>query len=138
MQIIVNSEDVVHESLDGEVVLVNLRNGRYYSLADTGAEFWEWILAEADAAHLIGQARSKYRAAGDIEVEVNRFLESLVAEGLVALAPGATTDARIYPPAPEDAPLFQPPVLATHVDMEGLLLLDPVHDVSERGWPEVK
>lgn len=138
MQIIVNTEDVVHESLDGEVVLVNLRNGRYYSLEDTGAELWEWLLAEGDAAQLVSRVSSKYRDSGEIEAGVTCFLESLVEEGLVALVPSDSAEAKRYPPASADAPVFQTPVLAKHVDMEGLLLLDPVHDVSERGWPDLK
>jgi hypothetical protein len=29
------------------------------------------------------------------------------------------------------------PVLESHTDLADLMLIDPVHDVSTRGWPEV-
>ena len=30
---------------------------------------------------------------------------------------------------------YVPPVLEKFTDMQDLILLDPVHEVSERGWP---
>jgi hypothetical protein len=33
---------------------------------------------------------------------------------------------------------FEPPILEKYVDMQDLLLLDPIHEVDERGWPNVK
>jgi hypothetical protein len=35
-----------------------------------------------------------------------------------------------------DKPPFQSPVLHKYTDMAGLLLLDPIHDVLETGWPQ--
>lgn len=138
MQIKINSEDVVHETLDGEVVIVNLRNGRYYSLADVGAEFWDLICESGDAGQLLDYARSRYQDSGEIEAAVSKFVEELAEEGLVKLSSGESDP----PPSARQGPVaslpFQPPILAKHVDMEGLLLLDPVHDVSDQGWPDLK
>lgn len=33
---------------------------------------------------------------------------------------------------------FTPPVLNKFTDMQELLLLDPIHDVDETGWPKRK
>ena len=33
---------------------------------------------------------------------------------------------------------FRPPVLERHSDMQDLLVLDPIHDVGEMGWPNPK
>ena len=41
----------------------------------------------------------------------------------------ATTDAKA---------VFQTPTLNADSDMEDLLLLDPIHDVDEKGWPQAK
>jgi hypothetical protein len=32
---------------------------------------------------------------------------------------------------------FAEPVIEEFDDMQGLLLLDPIHDVSEEGWPHI-
>jgi hypothetical protein len=39
----VNTPTVAHESIDGEVIVINLISGNYYSLEGTGAEIWESI-----------------------------------------------------------------------------------------------
>ncbi len=33
---------------------------------------------------------------------------------------------------------FEPPKLAKYTNMSDLLMLDPVHDVDEQGWPNRK
>ena len=33
---------------------------------------------------------------------------------------------------------FVAPVLQKHTDMQDLLLLDPIHEVDETGWPSLK
>jgi hypothetical protein len=40
-------------------------------------------------------------------------------------------------PGPEK-PRFEPPILRTFEDMQDLLLLDPIHEVDEMGWPNAK
>jgi hypothetical protein len=32
---------------------------------------------------------------------------------------------------------FQPPLFEKFTDMEAMLLLDPVHDVDDEGWPHM-
>ena len=42
------------------------------------------------------------------------------------------------PMASGGLPPFEPPTLSKYKDMQDMLLLDPVHDVEEAGWPEPK
>jgi hypothetical protein len=58
-------------------------------------------------------------------------LGRLAADDLVA---GPGTDAGETPVVPA-VPGIDPPVLESFTDLEELMLLDPVHDVDERGWP---
>ena len=39
----VNSPTVAAETVDGEVLMINLESGSYYSLRDTGAAIWDGI-----------------------------------------------------------------------------------------------
>ena len=39
----VNTPPVIHELLDGEVIVVNLDTGTYYSIPGTGAEIWTLV-----------------------------------------------------------------------------------------------
>jgi hypothetical protein len=52
-------------------------------------------------------------------------------------APGSSRNGQ---PLPADVlpAAFVAPVLHKHTDMQDLLLLDPIHEVDETGWPSVK
>ena len=39
----INNPKVIHETIDGETVIVNLDSGNYYSLDATGADIWEYM-----------------------------------------------------------------------------------------------
>jgi hypothetical protein len=128
---------VVHETIDGESVIINLETGRYFSLDGGAAEAWQALVAglapQQVARHL---AQGWAGAASDIEAAVAGFLAQLKEEGLVR--PATPDDPVAAPAAPLTAaapPPFAGLALRRYDDLEELLLLDPVHDVDETGWP---
>ena len=38
-------DQIVHETIDGETVVINLDSGSYYSLEGSGADLWSRLLA---------------------------------------------------------------------------------------------
>lgn len=121
----VNRPDVVDESVDGEVLIVHLGTGAYFSSRGAGDSAWQLLaagLTPAESAAVLHQ---------DADA-VTAFAAQLVDEGLLR--------ARATPPAP------QPPVGVTagpmtldkYTDMQELLLLDPIHDVEPEGWPAAR
>lgn len=136
----VNSPDVVHETIDGEVVMVHLGNGSYYCLDGVGAEIWS-LLADGVALHrvveTIGGAYSG--DAENIQQSILQLAEKLCSEQLLAPGPADASQSS----APLSAygsgrPQFVAPVLHKYTDMEQLLLVDPIHDVAEAGWPHIQ
>jgi len=136
----VNSPSVVHEVFDDEVVIINLDTGVYYSVNGVGAEIWTRIDG-AVVGDIIDDLASRYATpASDVEASVRPFLDQLGAEGLIVpnqTVPGEsprrpTRDAADVPPR---LPRFEAPVLRKYSDMQELLLLDPIHEVDEVGWP---
>jgi hypothetical protein len=116
---------VVAETIDGEVVAINLDSGSYYSLEGTGAAIWEAIDQGAPVSQ-IGAALGE-------QVDLRAFVAELEAEGLVRPATNGLDPAdRAW--VPPEGPL-EPPRLEKFTDLEDLLLLDPVHDIDARGWP---
>jgi len=79
---------------------------------------------------------------GQLEAMVpalERFVAELVEDGLVAARP-ANDDgqAGAWPlPAGERQP-FAAPVLQKYDDMQDLIMLDPIHEVDDSGWPARK
>jgi hypothetical protein len=136
MRYAVNSGQVISEIVDGEAVMINLTTGNYYSLNESGSAVWSLIESGAGTNEIVGRLAARYEAAeNEIEEAVMRLLEELRHEELVA--PGAE-DGSAPMPAPESSgerSPFEVPRLEKHSDMQDLILLDPVHEVDERGWP---
>jgi predicted ArsR family transcriptional regulator len=139
----VNSPDVMHETIDGEVIAINLVSGNYYSFRETGAQIWA-LIDELDALSVdeIAHALALRYASPPSEIEsaVARLLEELVAEGLVARTEGRSEFRREPAEQPTGIPtqVFPLPRLEKFTDMQDLVLLDPVHQVDDTGWPRAR
>jgi hypothetical protein len=140
----VRNPHVVDDTIEGEVIVIDLDSGTYYSLRDTSAEIWHCIKGGADEAS-IGDSLAEHYSAGREEIAsaVSRLLDELAAERLIEEATEETAGGASQA-EPLSAPLaqngrvpFTAPVLEKHTDMQDLILLDPVHDVTEAGWPYV-
>ncbi len=77
--------------------------------------------------------------AEEVRSSVLSLIDELVAESLIVPAKDAPVGASSEPlgTAGPEAP-FVLPVLERYTDMQELLLLDPIHDVDESGWPHRK
>jgi len=141
----VNSPNVIYEIFDDEVVLINLDSGNYYSIDAVAVNIWERIGTGTKVrgiAEGISQAYQGDRKA--IEQVVYQFVEELHQEGLIRLLDVEEIRGDLQPEAEstvaDDAqkPEFEAPVLARYTDMQDLLLLDPIHEVDDTGWPNIK
>ena len=133
---VIRRPEVIHEILDDELVIVNLKTGSYFSLDRVGAVVWRAIDRHASHAEIVADVEARYQGAStDIAREVARLLAELEAQALIApLDAAAEVPHRTAPAAGERLP-FSPPQLQKYTDMQELLLLDPVHEVDEQGWP---
>ena len=137
----VSGPNIIHEQFDDEVVIVNLTTGSYYSAEKTGASIWSLILQNKSKDEILAQFANEYPAdLGEIEHGISSFLSELIQESLIAQdgsSPGASVESR--PSADSNrAKSFDKPSLQKYTDMEELLLLDPIHEVDEMGWPNAK
>jgi hypothetical protein len=132
--------NIMHETIENEVVVVNIDNGTYYSFDGVGGRIWDWLAGGRTLAGVIAAAQSSFRGEADaIAAAVTAFVGQLRAEQLVRITPGASGDKATASAAPADAPAFAAPALQKYTDMEALLLADPIHEVDESaGWPNLK
>ena len=134
----VNSK-VVHEAFEDELVIVNLDNGNYYTLSSVGADVWALLGAGATSEEIITAISAVYSGTPDTVREgVTQLVASLVAENLMLPAPTRTPEpsSSILTPLEDgEQRVFETPVLQKYLDMQALLLLDPIHEVDEAGWP---
>ncbi len=136
-----NAPQVVDETIDGEVMIIHLVTGHYYSLLDVGANVWQRLRAgQAQREIVDGIACGFTGEYSVISDSVIQFLAQLQQEDLVRPldADAAATEAVIEESTAAVPPPFLPPVLNKYLDMQQLLALDPIHETDERGWPHAK
>ncbi len=136
----VNTPNVVHETIDGETILLDLNTGNYYSLDGTGAVIWEFIDKTGNWAKAIEIMTAANSAESDIiDSTVKQFTEELLTEKLMVIAENEITSpdvTELEKKLKEIALNFKAPAVCKYTDMQDLLLLDPIHEVDEKGWPE--
>ena len=134
-----NEPQVIAETVAGETIVVNLGSGHYFSLQGTAVEIWNALLGGAPVPTVVAGLESRYDAAdGEIEAAVSRFVEELTGAELIVPATGGDGSAPAQPPVLDADASQQPwaaPTLSVFTDMQDIILLDPVHEVDERGWP---
>lgn len=137
----INIDAIAHETIDNEVVMVNLKNGSYYSLDKVGAAVWNYIDKGISQKRIVGLITNQYFGENSkIEVSIAKLFAELKKEELIILSDSVnnnTTDKDISFDSLEiEKKHFEKPVLQKFTDMQDLLLLDPIHDVDEMGWPK--
>jgi len=137
----VNKPSVIQEVLDGEAVIVNLTTGSYYSTDQSGATIWSLLAQGTTVPDIVAHLRRHHTdIPNDVDELVKRWLDVLESESLVVGEPVEQATATQGPAgvALEEGKTktpFMEPKIEKYTDMEDLLLLDPIHDVQETGWP---
>ena len=131
---------VVHEIIEGEAVIINLETGNYYSLRGAGADIWDLIGAGAMTTQIIKGIDFRYQGdPKEIKKGVEQLIDQLLEQGLIELTTldnADQADDEMNHNLNVSKPNFKMPSLEIYDDMQDLLLLDPIHDVDETGWPQ--
>ncbi len=56
----INSSRITHETVDGEVVIVNLASGSYYSLNGAGASIWRCLEGQASLEEIVADTKRQF------------------------------------------------------------------------------
>lgn len=131
----VNTPNVTHQVIDGEAIMINLDKGHYYSLEGAGAEIWTLLGSNATAEEIAAALEVRHgESPGRIATAVSALIQQLRDEELIVPCQQAAAEPATLPDATQGR-AFEPPILNKYVDMEDLLLLDPIHEVDDAGWP---
>jgi hypothetical protein len=134
----VNPLDIVAEDVDGEVLILNLRSGVYYSSDGTGGVTWALLAAQVPVNDIVARLSTGYGIdAARVRPAVEAFVDELAREGLIVPCP----DGEPPPGGPDmvGGAVFEAPTLHKYTDFQDLLRLDPIHDADPAaGWPHVK
>lgn len=132
----INAPQTIFEMFEDEIIIVSFFDGSYYSVRDSAAALWQAIHTGASTQHIIDAFVTAYPAeATHITTSLDRFLSELERARLIVPAEDSVNDHPLID-MPVSTTGFQPPVLERYTDMQDLLLLDPIHDVDDMGWPQ--
>lgn len=129
-----NKPLVAFQEIEGEAILINFDTGCYFSANETGSVLLELAESGASTDALVqGLASRCGMAASELEAAVTAFLGEAEAEGIVVPFPADG-------PAPSPSSAvgglsYDAPRLDKFDDLQDLLMLDPIHDVDQVGWP---
>lgn len=133
----INSSKVVSETVDGAVIIINLDTGTYYQLIESGADAWLLFENGVSEARFLQTMCSYYSDDPSVvKQSAAALLDELRKEEILVLddAPGTLNEL----PAPVEKKPMGKLQLEKFTNMSDLLLLDPIHDVDEQGWPHSK
>lgn len=111
----VNTQKAIGEILEGEAIIINLQTGSYYSMNPAGSTLWDAITREVPIT---------------LTPALTPFIEYLIAEDLISASEAA--------PVAEPITVEGEPTIEKYDDMQEMLLADPIHDVDNAGWPQLK
>lgn len=124
-----NEPNVISESMEDELVVINLESGFYFSLNRSAAAIWKQVEKGFSMEDILKSRKSSMKDDEEIKHSIEAFFEFMREEKLIipAEAPGETG-------RPETID-YEKPEIEKFSDMQEMLLLDPIHEVSEMGWP---
>jgi hypothetical protein len=131
-----NDKQVVCERFDDEVLAINLETGTYYSLPNVSARIWNWLLDGADVQTVMQMLLANYEGDADaITNALTQFVDKLLRDALIVPDETLAASAAINIATGSAKKPFTDPIIEIYTDLQDLLLLDPIHDVDDRGWP---
>ena len=83
---IAQAEGNIVSDMDGEKVMLSIKNGKYYNLGTIGGVIWDYLQKPILVEELISKLQSEYNVeAEQCQADVLPFIEHLYEENLIAL-----------------------------------------------------
>ena len=130
---VINSPTVIGEAIDGEVMVINLVSGIYYNLTGTAAAAWPLLAASLPSRKIVDTLSDACGVEADaLARDFAAFVDTLATEAIIRTADEAVEPSVVPPMA---AAAYTGFAVNRYDDMRALLVVDPVHEVGDFGWP---
>ena len=84
--VITQSPGNIVSDMDGEKVMMSIKNSKYYNLGETGGLIWDIVKSPITVEEVIARLNAVYEVnKQECETQVFSFVESLVKEGLIQI-----------------------------------------------------
>jgi hypothetical protein len=131
-----NTPRFVDETVDGEALIMDMVTGSYYTCLDSSTMAWEALKNGRALDEVSALLSSAYPiSVEEAQRDVEQFVSDLLHEEMLVArddAPDASEPTLGNGTSPGN---YQTLRFERYMDLADLILLDPVHDVSDAGWP---
>ena len=137
----IKEPDVISEEMGNEVVVINLETGHYYSLNETAALIWSLISEGLSCQQIFNYIAHNYAVEKETAIEdAKDLLIQLINEALIVESNTTGGNEKNVQRFQDRKKVFEyrRPHIEKHYDMQEMLKLDPIHEVTEVGWPNKK
>ncbi|WP_260510077.1 lasso peptide biosynthesis PqqD family chaperone [Paenibacillus typhae] len=84
--VLVQQPGNIASDMDGEKVMLNIKNGKYYNLGEVGGEIWSAMAQPAPVSRIVEVIRETFDVPAETaEQDVLEFVHNLLAEDLIAI-----------------------------------------------------
>ncbi len=126
----ISSSDIVAESFDGDIVVLDLASGKYFGFSDSGCAAWEALAAGVAVRELRSATSTLGGAAFD------SFLSQLLEHELLTPRDDEAGGELTHELRDRIINAKEAPEIFMFDDLADLFKADPIHDVEEQtGWP---
>ena len=124
---------IVHDVIEGQVLIIRSDSGAYYSMEGTGTVVWEGILRGQSVEAITAAAQERYPTTPEIPTDIRQLMDELLRERIIE--DGVADPALVIASTTPWPNTWVAPSIAVFNDMKDLLLFDPIHEVGPEGWP---
>ena len=130
----VDDEKVISEQIEQDTVVINLEKGYYYDFNPTASVILLLLKNGITKEQLIMEYSSYFNIAPDIaDRDVSKIFTYLLQKSLIAETSNMNEKVSINGHFE-----YVEPEIVEFDDMQEMLLLDPIHEVKDKGWPHKK
>ena len=127
---------IVYEVLNTEVIAIDFNTGTYYALLHVAKQVWLLIEQQIPFDQIVHLISAYYkRDLSEVTADVRQLIDQLLEKGLIERLEGMQEMAGSLPQIDSLGWGYEPPKLMSYMDIQDLLLIDPIHEVVEIGWP---
>jgi len=78
--------DLVYSEIDGEVVMLSVKNGEYYNLNEVSSDIWKELKESLSFKDLVSRLHDNYEVSYEAcELETRSFLEQTLEKGIIEI-----------------------------------------------------
>ena len=134
----IKSNSVSLERLNGEVIIISFTSVQFFSAKGSGADVLSLLKAGLSSRSILEILSAHY---SNFEYEhsgLDILISSLLAKGIIQETIETIESGTFQLPNDLTRSHWSKPELLIHDEIHGLLLVDPIHETNDEGWPKLK